>query len=293
MLTLLSSRDPMQVAVEAARGLEAELGLRLDQLRDAEAKLSDQAEENARLQEELRGVAARLHTASVARAALVSFCRQERTAVEHEAAEHVARAEESAAMRGEEGLARGLELARVAEEAGEKRVAAAAEETDRLGKALFAARAELAGSKEREQALRRELARAAETIAGFSQQASVAGSGGASGEAGVAGMGKSVRDSASAVAPVSDAAAAAVVGVGGSGRDGGREPEEVGGGIVERSSLLSDGGGRRSGGVAPSGVPATMGEKAARLRPAEVKGVRSGVDERPHPDEHPGYEVEL
>lgn len=158
----------IQVAAEAARGLEMELGLRLDDLRSAEGKLSEQAEENTCLREELRGAAARLQTASAAREALLTFCRQERTAVELEAAEHVARAEANAAMRGEESLARGLELARMAEEAGDKRAAAGAQEIDRLGKALFSARAELAGSEAREQALRRELGRAAETIAGFS-----------------------------------------------------------------------------------------------------------------------------
>lgn len=157
------------------RGLEAELAVALDQLRATEAKLSDQTEENARLKEELRGAAARLHTAAVARESLVSFCRQERTAVEQEAAEHVARAEESAAMRGEEGLARGLELARLAEEAGEKKVAIVGEEVDRLGKALFATRAALASSKAREQALLGELRRAAETIASFNQNASITG----------------------------------------------------------------------------------------------------------------------
>lgn len=162
---------PSQVVAQAARGLETELDIRLHNLRGTEAKLSEKADSNARLQEELRGAAAQLHTASAARAALLSFCRQERTAVELEAAEHVTRVEESAGMRGEEGLARGLQLARMAEDAGKKRAAAAAEEMDRLGKALFSARAELAGSKAREQTLRGELGRAAEAIAGFSKSA--------------------------------------------------------------------------------------------------------------------------
>lgn len=192
-----------QVATEAARGLEAELAVALDGLRATEAKLSDQAEENARLKEDLRGAAARLHTAAVARASLVSFCRQERTAVEQEAAEHVARAEENAAMRGEEGLARGLELARLAEEAGEKKVALVGEEVDRLGKALFATRAALAGSKAREQALLGELTRAAETIASFNQQASVAGGALTFGEVEEGGADENDRDKQLAPAGVS------------------------------------------------------------------------------------------
>lgn len=286
---------PTQMAMEAARGLEAELGLTLDQLRDAEAKLSDQAEENARLGEELRSVEARLHMASVARAALVSFCRQERTAVELDAAEHVARAEESAAMRGEEGLAQGLELVRVAEEACEKRVAAATEEMDRLGKAVFAARAELAGSKAREQAVRRELTRAAETIAAFSQQESVAG-GAPSGEVGVGETGKSARDSESLRDPVFTVeSAGSNAGVRGSGRDRGRDPEVGSGGSVARSSLSSEDGGRKSG-VTPSKMPV-----ATKLQPAEVPtagalagmNVVKGVDERSSPDGHIGYDVEL
>lgn len=151
-------------------GLESELDLQLSSLRSAEAKLSDRDDENARLKEELRGASARLQNASAARAALLSFCRQERTAVEVVAAEHVSRAEESAAMRGEEGLAKGLELADMAIEAGEKKAAALEEEIDRLGKALFDARAELAGSEARVQAHRRELGRAAETIAELSSK---------------------------------------------------------------------------------------------------------------------------
>lgn len=133
--------------------------------------MCDQVEENTRLREELRGAAARLRIASDARAALLRFCQQERSAVELDAAQHVTGVEENAVMRGEEGLARGLELARIAEEAGEKRAAAAAEEADRLGKALFTARAELAGCEVREQALRTELTRAAETIATLSSTA--------------------------------------------------------------------------------------------------------------------------
>lgn len=94
----------------------------------------------------------------------------------------MSRVEESAAMRREEGLSRGLKLASMAEEAGNKRVAAANIEIDRLGKALFASRAELAGSEARGQAFRRELGRAAETIAGLSRSTTAAlgaGSGGA------------------------------------------------------------------------------------------------------------------
>lgn len=166
---------PLQGATQAASGLDTELELRLAHLRTAEAKLSDEVEANARLREELRGASGRLRTASAAREALLSFCRQERTAVELEAAEHVSRAEESAGMRGEEGLQRGLELAKMAEEAGDKRVEASNVEVDRLGKALFAVRAELAGSEARAQALRRELGRAAETIAVLSRNAVASG----------------------------------------------------------------------------------------------------------------------
>lgn len=120
---------------------------------------------NIRLEDELRKSSALLETASAARKALLTFCRQERTAVEREAAEHVSRAEERAAMRAEEGFARGLELARMAKEAGEEKATTSSVELDRLGKALFASRAELAGSEARVQSLRQELERAAGTIA--------------------------------------------------------------------------------------------------------------------------------
>ncbi|CAM9571107.1 unnamed protein product, partial [Laminaria digitata] len=159
-------------AAHAAEGLEAELELRLADLRAAEASLSDRAEENADLAEGLRGASARLRAASAARSALLSFCQQQRAAVETQAAEQVSRAEAAAGMRGEEGLAKGLELARVAEEAGEARVAASSLEVDRLGKALFSSRSDIARGKEREQALRRELGRAAETIASLSASSS-------------------------------------------------------------------------------------------------------------------------
>lgn len=84
--------------------------------------------------------------------------------MERLAVEQVVRAEESAGMLGEEGLARGLELARLAGEVADKRAAGLGLEVDRLGKALFASRARLAGSEARAQGLRRELERAAETI---------------------------------------------------------------------------------------------------------------------------------
>lgn len=79
----------MQVASQAASGLEAELELRLDHLRKAETDLSEQTHANSRLREELRVASARLSAASSARASLVDFCRQERTAVERLAAEQV------------------------------------------------------------------------------------------------------------------------------------------------------------------------------------------------------------
>ncbi|CAN0170602.1 unnamed protein product, partial [Ectocarpus sp. 6 AP-2014] len=169
--SLAKEQEAGKGASQAASGLEAELELRLGQLRKAEADLSDQADANSRLTEELRGALARLGIASTARAALVDFCRQERESVEMLAAERVALAEESAGMRGEDGLARGLELARMAEELGDKRAAGLELEVDRLGKALFASRAELAGSEARVQGLRRELERAAETIVGLSRSA--------------------------------------------------------------------------------------------------------------------------
>ncbi|CAM9337712.1 unnamed protein product [Ectocarpus sp. 4 AP-2014] len=169
--SLAKEQEAGKGASQAASSLEAELELRLGQLRKAEADLSDQADTNSRLTEELRRALARLGTASTARAALIDFCRQERESVELLAAERVALAEESAGMRGEEGLARGLELARMAEELGDKRAAGLELEVDRLGKALFASRAELAGSEARVQGLRRELERAAETIVGLSRSA--------------------------------------------------------------------------------------------------------------------------
>ncbi|CAB1115961.1 unnamed protein product [Ectocarpus sp. CCAP 1310/34] len=206
--SLAKEQEAGKGASQAASGLEAELELRLGQLRKAEADLSDQADANSRLTEELREALARLGTASTARAALVDFCRQERESVELLAAERVAVAEESAGMRGEEGLARGLELARMAEELGDKRAAGLELEVDRLGKALFASRAELAGSEARVQGLRRELDRAAETIVGLSRSAiasssiavgegaavrSPQGAGGAADAAGTEGRGGGTR----------------------------------------------------------------------------------------------------
>ncbi|CAM9737560.1 unnamed protein product, partial [Ectocarpus fasciculatus] len=190
--SLAKEQEAGKGASQAASGLEAELELRLGQLRNAEADLSDQADANSRLTEELREALARLGTASTARAALVDFCRQERESVELLAAERVALAEESADMRGEESLARGLELARMAEELGDKRAAGLELEVDRLGKALFASRAELAGSEARVQGLRRELERAAETIVDLSRSAIAFSSSNAVGEGERAGAGAAV-----------------------------------------------------------------------------------------------------
>lgn len=81
-------------------------------------------------------------------------------------------------MRGEEGLARGLELARLAEKLGGRRAAGLGLEVERLGKALFACRAQLAGSEARGQGLRRELERAAEIIAASSAAVAAGGEGG-------------------------------------------------------------------------------------------------------------------
>lgn len=188
-------------------GLESELGLRLADLRAAEANLSDRADTNTALAEELRGASARLRVASAARSALLSFCQQQRAVVEAQAVEQVSRAEAAAGMRGEEGLAKGLELARLAEEAGEVRVAASSLEVDRLGKALFSSRSDIARGKEREQALRRELSRAAETIASLSSGASASSKTNASVSAAAAGVGETA---ARALPPSGGAAAAAV-----------------------------------------------------------------------------------
>lgn len=215
-----------QGASQAASGLEAELELRLGHLRRAEADLSDQADASFRLREELLLASARLGTAAAARAALVGFCRQERTAVEALAAEQAARAEESAGMRGEEGLARGLELARMAEELGESRAAGLGLEVDRLGKALFASRSRLARSEARAEGLRRELERAAETIVGLSRDAITA----------------------SASASTSAAAAAAAAGEGGGG-GGGLLPSPAEAGGRDGSEINPSSSGERSGGL--------------------------------------------
>ncbi|CAM9263309.1 unnamed protein product, partial [Scytosiphon promiscuus] len=170
---LAREQEAGKVASHAASGLEAELELRLDHLRKAESDLSEQTHANSRLKEELRVASARLGAASSARASLVDFCRQERTAVEQLAAEQVVRLEESAAARGEQHLAKGLELAKMAEDLGDKRAAGLMMEVDRLGKALFASRARLAGTEAVAQGLRRELERAAETIVGLNKSAIV------------------------------------------------------------------------------------------------------------------------
>ncbi|CAN0199148.1 unnamed protein product, partial [Hapterophycus canaliculatus] len=170
---LAREQEAGKVASQAASGLEAELELRLDHLRMAETELSEQTHANSRLKEELRIASARLSAASSARASLVDFCRQERTAVEKLAAEQVVRLEESAAARDEQHLAKGLELAKMAEDLGDKRAAGLMLEVDRLGKALFASRARLAGTEAVAQGLRRELERAAETIVNLSKSATV------------------------------------------------------------------------------------------------------------------------
>lgn len=243
-----------QIASRAVSGLESELDLQLSSLRAAEAKLSDRDDENARLKEELRGASARLQNASAARAALLSFCRQERTAVEVVAAEHVSRAEESAAMRGEEGLAKGLELADMAIEAGEKKAAALEEEIDRLGKALFDARAELAGSEARVQALRRELGRAAETIAGMSSRNGNGGLGDV-GAVAVTTAGKGVKESAALDGET----------VGGESKTGGISPRAACSGKL--AAVDSSGGGARVMGDADVGAAIKAAVAAATATP--------------------------
>ncbi len=218
-----------QGASQAASVLETELELRLGHLRKAEAELSDQLEANFRLREELSLVSARLGTAAAARAALVGFCQQERTKVEALAAEQAVRLEENSGMRGEEGLTRGLELASLAEERGGRRVAELGLEVERLGKALFSCRAQLAGSEARAQGLRRELERAAEIIA-------------------------------------SSAAVTAKGGEGGGG--GGESPSEHSGGLTEEEALLirhphpTTASGSEAGIVATAGVVGDLGTRS-------------------------------
>lgn len=154
-------------------------------------------------------------------------------------------------MRREEGLARGLRLASMAEEAGSKRVAAASVEIDRLGKALFAARAELAGSEARGQAFRRELGRAAETIAGLSRSTTTAATSTATAAAAADGSGGGTAPSKG---------------------EPGEAPEDAGyqpsGGDSKRALLAPKAG---SANVGDDQTAAVVGERGGRL-----KGVARG-----------------
>lgn len=177
--------------------------------------------------------------------------------MERLAVEQVVRAEESAGMRGEEGLARGLELVRLAEEVGDKRAAGLGLEVDRLGKALFASRARLARSEARAQGLRRELERAAETIVelrGSSDADTVlipsvaadegsgrgGGGGGARGGGLLSPMGAGEGETALPAAAVeaTEALAAALERKGGAGRGKETAVERRSGGLTEEEALL-------------------------------------------------------
>ncbi|CAM9528353.1 unnamed protein product [Discosporangium mesarthrocarpum] len=165
--SLSEGRRGRRALLARAEGLQQELEGRLSHIHTLEDKLAEERDLNARLREEIRLAKGSLRVSATARQALLDFCQQERTSVEREASEHVARAQEGAAMAAEDGLGQGLELARLAEAGHQAQVEALREEVDRLARALLSSRAEMSVKEEQVLALKRELAKAAMAIAGL------------------------------------------------------------------------------------------------------------------------------
>lgn len=159
----------------------------------------------------------------------------------------------------------------MAEDLGDKRAAGLMLEVDRLGKALFASRARLAGTEAVAQGLRRELERAAETIVDLSRSTNVSSP---SPSAFVAPKGGKLGQGEG---PTSDEAVAADGG-------GGESSRERAGGLTEEEALMirspstsaavaTDSGGSGNG----STVPVVAVERAVgKGRAGDGGGIRKG-----------------
>ncbi|CAM9302425.1 unnamed protein product [Choristocarpus tenellus] len=151
------------------RDLELELEGRLSRIETLEKVVVTKTEANTCLEEKLRSAEGRIRMGAMARKSLLDFCQQQREAVEREANEHAFRAREEAAMRSEEDLGREMEIVQLAEAEHEAKSGALQEEVDRLSREVFRSRAQVALKDEEILAVRRELHRAAEAIAGLSR----------------------------------------------------------------------------------------------------------------------------